>query len=83
MAKATEALDYTGERCTSVGATELSIPAAPQTATAVWGRYKNFRQLVAYVLTEDMELAVQTVKEKGYCGLDWETELVTLLPADK
>jgi len=84
MTRPKEALDHSAERCTSVGVAGLSIPtSAPQTAMAVWGTYKDFRQLVGYVLTDDAGLAIQTVKQKGYYGLDWEAELVTLLPADK
>ena len=49
---------------------------------AVWGIYKGFRHLVAYVLTDNAGLAIDTVKQKGYSGLEWEAELVTLLPPE-
>jgi hypothetical protein len=52
----------------------------PQLAMAVWATYGNFRKLVAYVLTSDATQAVQTVKQLGYLGLNWEVELVTLPP---
>jgi hypothetical protein len=47
---------------------------------AVGATYKNFRKLVAYVLTDDAALAIQMVKQMGYFGLEWEADLVTLLP---
>lgn len=53
---------------------------APQIAVAVQATYKDFRKLVAYVLTDDAALALQMVKQMGYFGLQWEAELVTLLP---
>jgi hypothetical protein len=53
---------------------------APQIAVAVQATYKDFRKLVAYVLTDDAALAIQMVKQMGYFGLEWEAELVTLLP---
>jgi len=82
MAKPKEALDHTAERSYSVAG--LSIPiSAPQIAMAVWGIYKDFRHLVAYVLTDNVGLAIDTVKQKGYFGLEWEAELVTLLPPTK
>jgi hypothetical protein len=49
-------------------------------AMAVWATYGNFRKLVVYVLTSDAAQAVQTVKQLGYLGLNWEVELVTLPP---
>ena len=84
MAKPKEALDHTAERFYSVGVAGLSIPiSAPQIAMAVWGIYKGFRHLVAYVLTDNAGLAIDTVKQKGYSGLEWEAELVTLHPPSK
>jgi hypothetical protein len=47
---------------------------------AVKATYKNFRKLVAYVLTDDAALAIQMVKQLGYSGLEWEADLVTLPP---
>jgi hypothetical protein len=55
-------------------------PPIPQLAMAVWATYKDFRHLLGYVLTEDAQLAIQTVKQMGYFGLDLEAKLVTLLP---
>jgi len=82
MAKPKEALDHRDERgCVDAG---MSMPpSSPQQAMAVWGTYKDFRHLVAYVLTDEAELAIQTVKHMGYVGLEWEAELVTLLPPGK
>lgn len=81
MAKPKKALDHTGECSYSVGAAGLSVSiSAPQFAVAVWGAYKDFRHLVAYVLTDEAGLAIETVKQQGYFGLQWEAELVTLLP---
>jgi hypothetical protein len=81
MAKPKKALDHTPEYSHSVGVTGLSIPiSAPQFAMAVWGTYKDYRHLVAYVLTDEAGLAIETVKQQGYFGLEWEAELVTLLP---
>jgi hypothetical protein len=53
---------------------------APLIAVAVQATYKDFRKLVAYVLTNDPALAIKVVKQMGYFGLQWEAELVTLLP---
>jgi hypothetical protein len=81
MAKPKKALDHTAECSPKVGVAGLSIPvSAPQSAMAVWGTYKDFRHLVAYVLTDEAGLAIETVKQQGYFGLEWEAELVTLLP---
>jgi hypothetical protein len=53
---------------------------APQIAVAVQATYKDFRKLVAYVLTDDPALAIKVVKQMGYFGLEWEADLVTLPP---
>jgi hypothetical protein len=80
MAKPKEALGRESELIAGcMERTGVSIrPPAPQIAIAVWGTYKDFRKLVAYVLTDDAALAIQKVKEMGYFGLEWEAELVTL-----
>jgi len=82
MARPKQTLDSGRERIDCrVGVAEISIPpSAPQLAMAVRATYKNFGKLVAYVLTDDPALAIQIVKQMGYFGLKWETELVTLLP---
>lgn len=49
---------------------------------AVWATYKNFRKLVAYVLTDDAALAIQIVQQMGYFGLSWEAESLTLPPTE-
>jgi hypothetical protein len=82
MVKPKEAPD---RRCEHVAIAEemvgVSYPLeTAQRAMAVWGTYKDFRKRVAYVLTDDPALAIQMVKELGYFGLEWEAELVTLLP---
>jgi hypothetical protein len=74
MAKPKQALDREGERI------DCCVVVAPQLAMAVRATYKNFRKLVAYVLTDDAALAIQMAKQMGYFGLEWEAELVTLLP---
>lgn len=82
MAKPKQALDSGRERidcCVGVAGTSIP-PSAPQLAVAVRATYKNFRKLVAYVLTDDAALAIQMVKQMGYFGLEWEADLVTLLP---
>ena len=85
MARPKDALDRRDERIHGyVEMAEVPMPpSSPQQAVAVWGTYKGFRYLVAYVLTDEVELAIQTVKHMGYMGLEWEAELVTLLPPSK
>jgi hypothetical protein len=81
MTKAKQTLDRVSayiDCCGGVAGVSIP-PVAPQLATAVRATYKSFRKLVAYVLTDDAGLAIQTVKELGYFGLEWEAELVTLL----
>lgn len=82
MARPKQTLDRRGERMDCrVGVSGMSIPpSAPQLAMAVRATYKNFRKLVAYVLTDDAALAIRMVKQMGYFGLEWEVELLTLLP---
>ena len=82
MAKPKQTLDSGKERTDCcVGVAGTSIPrSAPQLAMAVRATYKNFRKLVAYVLTDDVAVAIQIVKQMGYFGLEWDAELVTLLP---
>ena len=53
---------------------------APQVAMAVRATYKDFHKLIAYVLTDDPDVAIKVVKQMGYFGVEWEAELVTLLP---
>jgi hypothetical protein len=83
MAKPKEALDR--ERIhNGSDVAGASVPlAGPQQAMAVWATYKDFRRLVAYVITDDALLAIRTVKQMGYVGLEWEAALVTLLPLGK
>jgi hypothetical protein len=79
MAGPKQTSDGAGDCC--VGTAGISIPpSAPQLAMAVKATYKNFRKLVAYVLTDDAALAIQMVKQLGYSGLEWEADLVTLPP---
>jgi hypothetical protein len=80
MAGPKQKLDSAGERNDYCVGWNSNSPAVPRLAMAVWATHNHFRKLVAYVLTDDAALAIQTVKQMGYLGLKWEAELVTLLP---